>query len=223
MSFLPGMFPVIAAAAAVAPLTTLSQVLSATSSASTITAPAGIQAGDLILFMDHGENLAPGAPAAVAPNDFTAITDSITDPFGRTTLYYKIANGTEGSSSLTGMSGTDYQQKLICVFRGDVPIKAVTIQNLQSTVTDNNPSSIAITSGSGAVPMIVVGCYFVYNTGAVNPRTFSPAKDGEVANSDDMYIAWKFYDVGETPANVTIDMDDEGFENILIGLYIECS
>ena len=47
----------------------------------------------------------------------------------------------------------------------------------------------------------------------------SPAKDGEVANGTTPYLAYKVYN--SSPANVSVDMDDEGDGNTLQSCYIE--
>jgi hypothetical protein len=64
----------------------------------------------------------------------------------------------------------------------------------------------------------MLGCYA--GASAVSPRTMNPAKDGEegVQDDDGAFLAWKIYE--SSPANVQIDMDDEGTLNTLAGAYI---
>jgi len=73
--------------------------------------------------------------------------------------------------------------------------------------------------------LIVLGCY-VAAINAVNPRTFNPAKDGEIQATavdgpEDLWLAYKIYN--SSPADVSIDMDDEGLFNALVSCYIQCT
>jgi hypothetical protein len=215
------------------PLTSITQVLSATSNNSaTITAPSGIQAGDLIVMLDAA-SADSSPPTAVVPTGFTSIFN-VTDAANyRIIASYKKADGTEGGASITGMVGsgfTNTSAKSILVFRGNAPATTITVGDIGSQLTTGNPTAQTITASSGVAPLIVFGFYVAFLAGSlVNPRTFtvsgSAAKDGEIQslrdgslNDADTWQAWKIYNT--SPADVVVDMDDEG-DNFLGSCYIQ--
>lgn len=203
----------------------LSMVGSSTSqNATTITAPAGILAGDLLVFGDTSFNDSTTVPTYVSPVGFTVVSDTFgtTGAGGgqavRNTLSYKIANGTESSTAITGMS-SGAERMMLYVFRGDHPITSVISGGVSQEAAEGNPASQNVTASSAAAPLVVLGLY--RSQGAVDPRSFSPAKDGEISPTAGAYLAYKIYN--SAPANVAIDMDDEGNINALISCYLSCS
>jgi hypothetical protein len=228
MSLLPGMFPAAVAARAAAPavLTTLTQVASATSTGTNITGPAGIQAGDLLVLVDRA--IGAGVPTAVVPSGFASVSDSNNGSNTQQILSSKIADGSEASASLTGMTSSISQvAKVLLVFRGNVAIAAATAQDVGAQSTTGNPTAQVVNASGGAAPLVVIGAYG--SQGAINPRSMSPAKDGEVGEegptSAKTWLAWKIYDT--SPADVTVDMDDEDgggtSGNTLQSCYLACS
>lgn len=202
-----------------AALTTITQQSSSTAggSGATITAPASINAGDLIVLIDYAIN-ATGLPTEVVPSGFTSIS-SVSSGKTRCILSYKKADGTEGSSSITGMSSNiNVMYKVIVTFRGDVAATTITSNDPDGEATTGNPTAQTVTASGGSSPLVVIGGYASNNN--VNPRTMSPAKDGEVGSSTVAYIAWKIYN--SSPADVSVDMDDEGSAvHCLTSCYIE--
>ena len=215
-SFLPGWFPVVGSPAR---LTSISQQDSATATGTDVTGPAGIESGDLIVILDMAFGFS--TPTSVLASGFTEIVD-FTDGNGKVILSYKIADGSEASATLAGMNGFSNQdEKALYTFRGDVPITSVNVQSANSQITNGNPTSQTVTSGSGTPPLIVLGGYTSIDSSPVSPRTMSPAKDGEINSSSNHYLAYKIYN--SSPANVSVDMNDEGDGNALCSCYIECS
>jgi hypothetical protein len=206
-----------------ADLTTITQIASATSTATTITGPAGIEAGDLLVLVDRAENIS-GVPTLVTPTGFTSINNLSDGAFNRVNLSFKIADGSEASASITGMAGTDYVTKAMYVFRGDVAIAAASPQSVAGEQTAGNPAAQNVAAASGTPPLVVIATYSAY-ADPVDPRTMSPAKDGEVSVSVDTqavtWLAYKIYDA--SPADVSVDMDDEGTLNALQSCRIDLS
>lgn len=217
-NFLPGMFPAGAAsgAAGLSSISVADSTVDQTLS-STVTAPSDIIAGDLIVLWNLSENTA-GAVSSVIPSGFTEIATS-SQSQQRCTSSYKLADGSEASASLTVMDGDSRRYKAIYVFRGDVPATSVTLSSsVGSQSTSGNPSSQSVIASGGTPPLVVLGFYGAFST--IDPRTFSPSSDGEIGSSDSrMFIDYKIYN--ESPADVTIDMDDEGASNHLHSCYIE--
>ena len=117
------------------------------------------------------------------------------------------------------MNGTGSDDKVLLVFRGNKAASSLNVASVNSEATAGNPTSQTVTSSGGTPPLVVLGGYGADTT--LTPRTFSPAKDGEVNSSIYAYLAWKIYN--SSPANVSIDMDDNGGANILQSCYIEMS
>lgn len=222
MNFLPGWSHGFVAGRT--PLTTITQVLSATSTGSTISVPSGVQAGDLIVLFDAAGSSNTSIPTQVIPSGFTSIVDNTLVASGaagqRNTLSYKIASGTEGSTSLTGMNGSNNNRKALLVFRGNVPAAIATVGDAAGQATDGNPSEQIVNASGGVAPLVVIGTWSLFPVGGtVDPRSFSPAKDGEINPTAQMYMAWKIYNTA--PADVSVDMTDEGAGNTLQSCYIE--
>jgi hypothetical protein len=202
----------------VAPLTSISVFSSATSTATTITAPANINAGDLLVLLDRAENLGVDPPTLVTPTGFTSIGNITTYLYSMQNLSYKLAVGTEGNATITGMSGDNYARKALYVFRGDVAAGTITVMSYNGEATNFEPSSQTVTASSGTYPLVVIGAYSTFNT-ALSPRTFSPAKDNEITPVNDFYLAYRIYN--SSPANTSVGMEDEGDENMLQSCYIQ--
>jgi hypothetical protein len=190
---------------------------SATSTAATVTGPASIQAGDVLLLGDRARNTV-GLPTAVIPTGFTEIASTASDgTTSRTRLSYKIADGSEASASITGMDGTSTDNKVLLVFRPSTPATVLTFADPGQETTDVNPTSQTITASGGAVPLIVGATYG--SSAAVDPRSSTPAMDAEVSSSTLFYFGYKIYN--SAPSDHTVDMDDEGATNTLQSFYVE--
>lgn len=203
-------------------VTTLSHQANVISSANTITGPSSIQSGDLLILWDTAQNSVTPIPTDTVPTGFTrSFTIGISTPaFLRYTASYKIADGTEADATLTGISGTAGAVKAMYVFRGNVPIKTTSASVADNQSTAGDPASQTASASGANTPLVVIGCY--ESSGTIDPRTFTPAKDGEISNpSNDHYLAYKIYN--DSPANVTIDMDDEGIINALGSFFIPVS
>lgn len=202
-------------------VTSISVFDSATASDTNITAPAGIIRGDLFILLDRAVD--GSFPTTVIPSGFSSWANQTFNAGGgnlyRVILSYKIAIGNEGSSSLTGMSpeGT----KALYVFRGNAPITRAFPSLANSEATSGNPSPQTVTTTSGGTPSIVIGSYVCSFAGAVNPRTMTPAKDGEISANPAVFLAYKIYNSNQE--DVSVDMDDESDANILQSGYISVS
>jgi hypothetical protein len=208
-------------------LTTLAQVGSAVSTLATITAPATINPGDLLVLWQRAVNITTTIPTLVEPSGFTTISNTSFVSGGangaRYNVCYKIADGSEDGAALTGMDGSAADAKALYQFRGDVPISGVTVGDLETQSTDGNPSSQTVGASGGVAPLIVLAGYDT--SGTTDPRTFTVAgvgaKDGEINAGAGLYLAFKIYNNG--PQDVVVDMADEGNGNTLHTFYLQCS
>ena len=121
------------------------------------------------------------------------------------------------------MDGNAADAKALYQFRGNTPITSVNIVDLETQSTDVNPSAHTVGASAGSAPLIVLAGYD--SSAPIDPRTFtvggSAAKDGEINNSTIYYLAYKIYNA--SPADVVVDMDDEGTGNTLHTFYLACS
>jgi hypothetical protein len=209
-SFLPGMFP---GGAAVARLTQLSILATGSATTNPVTVSASVEAGDLMIVAGFVD----GAGASI-PTGFSVASLSTNTATQKSGLTYKIAVGGEGTSVPgffdTGGPGINR----VAVFRGNKPITSVTVGSPGAQATDGNPTPQLVAASGGTPPLIVIA-YYGSNT-AVDPRTMSPAKDAEIGATLD-WLAYKIYNTA--PADVTVDMDDEGTGNLLASCYLACS
>lgn len=93
----------------------ISVVGTSSSTSSTITAPSGISAGDLIVLIDMAVK-SPGIPTTVTPTGFVLAASNLTAPV-RANISIRVADGTESGTSITGMNGTGANNKAMIVLR----------------------------------------------------------------------------------------------------------
>lgn len=189
----------------------------------TISVPAQVKAGDLLVLVDYVFNATVSLPAAVVPSGFTQVASSASAR-SRVITSYKLADNDDASSTVTGMTSTLTKHKILAAFRPNSPAKSITLSGVGTQNEDGNPAALVIPSSVGKAPFVVFGVYT--SDGAVDPRVMDPAKDGEISSSpgiDLCWLAWKIFNAKDAPADVTIDMDDEGAPNIMHGFYIEMS
>lgn len=191
---------------------------SSSSSSSTIVIPGNIQAGDIIVLTDKAAGTT-GIPTTVVPTGFTSIINS-SGGTARLISSYKIADGTESGTTITGMNGASSNRKALVVLRPDAPATSVTAFSTAGQVTDGNPTLQTVTAGSGTPALVVFGVYGTDST-AIAPRTFSPAPDAEITPATNHYLAYKIYNAD--PVNTSVDMDDEGLDNCLQSFYIQAT
>jgi hypothetical protein len=175
--------------------------------------PTGINKGDLIILAAANVNSQAGS----APSGYTALSGasgSISNT--RLQVYYKISDGTDSLSSPSpGMGTTNFRSAAIVLKRDWAA--GVSFSTPTAQATSGNPSAQNIAASGATRPCVAVGIYWCF--GAIDPRTMSPNKDGEVTAATNLYIAWRI--MNTTFADVSIDMDDESSDNILVGFYVQ--
>lgn len=187
---------------------------SATSLTSTITVPSGIQSGDILVLHDTATN-ATTIPTAVVPTGFTSILNEAFTTQRRTINSYKIANGTESGTTITGMNGANTNAKILLVFSAKA--NTVNVKSVNYQCTDADPTSQTITASAGRPALVAIG--FIRNLLGNANTTMSPTEDGTVSLASVHYGYYKIYN--QSPQNVTFDTNDGGTQNILISYYIE--
>lgn len=185
----------------------------------TITAPADIIAGDLLMIADSCGGLY-SAPALVTPSGFTN-RSNVTTGSQRMAVFTKLATGSEASTVYTGMADPvfDSVAKIFLVFRPNVALGSLTTGTWGGQATTADPTSQTVTISAISTPVVAIGVYCAL--AAVDPRTMTAAKDAEVsainAVATNLWVAWKIYN--SSPSNVSVDMADEG-SNFLSSGYL---
>lgn len=183
---------------------------SATSTASTVAAPSTIQNGDLLVLYDSAS--ASSIPTTVTPANFTSILNNTVGTTRRIICSYKIASNSDASSTITGMNGGITNNKILLVF-STKGIASANVFDVAFEGTDGDPTAQTITSGSQTAPLVVIS--FVRNLNS--NYTMTPTEDGVISNSSQFGL-YKIYN--STPANVTVDTNDGGANNLLMSFYI---
>lgn len=204
-----------------APVSSLAFQASNTSTSSSITGPATIQAGDLLILSDFAAGF---ELTAAVPSGFN-IETNIAQFILRHILSWKIADGSEAGASLVGMDTTAHA-KILFVFRPDVPITEVTVASGGDEGTSGDPASQIVTGSEASSPVVIIGAYNLGNnssTASINSRAFSPAKTAEInvhpISTMDSWLAYRIYN--SSPSETTIDMGDSGDYNFLVSRYFQ--
>lgn len=204
------------------PVTSLSKATHATSENEdgTFACPADIIAGDLLVALSQGRWYSTGLTYGPY-SGFILLKRTAPGSSNAFETSYKIADGSEASSTLTGgLQCSTWVNTVLYVFRGDVPINAVTPSIWNGQLTNSNPSAQTVSADGQATPLVVLAGWGENATGGqITTDSFTPTRDGEVGvHSWRFQTAYKIYN--SSPANVTVDMNDEGDQNNMQSGYL---
>lgn len=211
---------------AAATVTGLTYIASVGSNSSSVN-PGSEQAGDLIIYIDRASNNDSTYPTEVIPSGFTQIGTTVSQA-GATTqrirfvASYQVISGTLGAT--TGMDGSDADRKIALTIRPTGTITTVTPGSFgNTTATNGDPGDLSITSGSGAAPLIVIGCGVTFSANDAN-SALSTGADGRLTVSgaaNRLDVNYKIYN--SSPVNNDATMGDAGDVNFLVGFYLSVS
>lgn len=197
--------------------------------AGNVTFPFGISAGDLIVFADLCRTDGSSIPTT-APSGFSLLSAteefqwSDGDQVGRIVIWYKIAAGSEGSTSHPGAVGTEIQhsntRKIVAVFAATaISASAGGAVANHSTFAFGPIGSQSITAGSGAAPLVVIG---TWRADDVHPERSMSVSDGEIDAGGGLgYLKYKIYN--SSPANIAIATPSSATRAFQAGGYISVS
>lgn len=174
-----------------------------------------VQAGDLIIFFDAAGVTVQ--PTHAVPSGFTEIGRVVSgDAFWRWIVSYKIAAGTEGGTTITGMTTGGVRRPTLAVFRKQSPILSVSVHDV-----DTGTASASTGSSAANVPYVVIGCgaYFTSTTQPAD-ATGTPAFDGSVDGQSNTRIGWNFTD---PPVNQTVNEPSGNSYRATFAFYIEAT
>lgn len=201
-------------------ISSLTFVASASSAdVSTVTIPGSAVAGDIAVLTDSGTGFAPG-PTKVVPSGWTEIAESTPGSGGtRTVTSYKVLTaGDISSPSVTGMAkiSSGDMDKLMLVFRPDVPINTVVASTWNApTSTNSDPPAQSVLASAGIAPLIVFGVIGNNGAPAFNASTL-PALT--VTVSRNVAVGYKAY--SGSLADHVVDMSDLGSQLQLQSGYL---
>ena len=185
---------------------------SSTDNTTTITAPSGILAGDIIIFSNYVANYTSGT----VPSGFTnLVLTEITAVDHRTS--YKIADGTESGTTITGMTGSDFAC-VLAVFRlSQTP--TVSTGTWNSEGTDADPASQTVVSPT-TKPVIV---FYAAGSRDSIPSFSSqtPTLDGTISagpTGNSLLVGYAIYTFGAP--SYTADVADTGNRNTFHSGYL---
>jgi hypothetical protein len=187
---------------------------SATSTAATITVPNDVVAGDLLVLYDRAVNNF-GNPTTVVPSDFSTIRNEAIDTTVRIICSYKIANGTEAGTNLTGMDGGSSDAKILMVFATNGATSG-SVFDVDFEVTDANPAAQTVNVSGQPTPLVVLA--FIRQQTATG-QSFSPTQNGTVGPVNTNTGYYRIYN--SSPADVTVDCDDGGNNNSILSFYLQ--
>jgi hypothetical protein len=182
----------------------------ASSTATTITIPALVQEGDLLVLADTSTTVTD-----VTPSGWTSIS-KVTTTGIRTNVSYKIAGSGDAGTSVTGMAGTT--RKIMSVHR-NVGTNSLTVDEISTPsaqATTAAPSNQTITGGTK--PCIYFAVYgktasTVPTRGFTGLPTGLTAQTNSSISTSGVYLLSAVFDAGvneHTVTNVTISMTDAG-------------
>jgi len=194
---------------------TLAFQTSANSSAQTITCPT-VEPYDVGVLFDNATDATATTPANVIPSGFTQLQTSIFSAFYRTTLSYKVFDGTEDGATLTGMNGAHSNAKILLVFRPNRAIAGVgTSTFLEETATGAPASQLIAASGQSSPLIRLATC--VNGGGTSIPNFTGGTFDATVVKTGSDSSMRAGYAVQNTsPSNTTVSMADGGAGNCLM-------
>lgn len=185
------------------------------STANTISIHSSVQASTDLLVLLQFSTTDGSPPADVTPSGWSHIGTVVEGGAGadaRISAKYRVAQAGDAGATVTGMDGT-VDRKIILVYRGDGAISTVTPGSYNGYADEGEPPAQSLNAGSGAAPLVAIAHYVVDNTNAIDPRIFtvggSPAADNEYINGTDTFQYAKDKVYNSSPANISVDMDDE--------------
>ena len=184
-----------------------------------VTIPSGIDApeeGDFIIAMATSDT----TTSPVTPSGWTLIdSDNSLGSSNDVNIVAKISDGTETGSLQMFTNANDTGRGIVLVLKSGLSSLG-SIVDAEADGTNGNPSAqVKNASTLGALPFVVFGYYA--SATPVDPRIFTgDTPDGEEGGTE-AWVKWKFYGAGSSPADITIDMDDEGSINSLASAIIE--
>lgn len=187
-------------------VTSIAYLTTAYASATTISMPT-IQAGDLAIFFDWARNSTTTIPTTAIPSGFTSIAEvsQATTNGVKAAVSYKILDGTESGTTLTGMNAT-ILPKQILIYRPTGVISSVTVNGLNQQATASAPTNQTLDLGTYNTALDI-GFAQYCSSGTVTTRGSTVTETREVGSA--VYTKIKTFEGGGFSSS-TISQADYG-------------
>ncbi len=169
------------------------------------------QAGDLLIYLAGGttSGLFVADPTHAIPVDFTQICThnegNLLNSFGgRTTIAYKIANGTE-----TDAYGTSKGTWHMSQFRATRPIATVNVIDTDGAWSTGDPASKTL-DAPGGLPALAVGVYHQVDSTIPTLEFYSTNQPTAVAMANGTYLRGRYIIYSSTGYTLSVNMNDVG-------------
>jgi hypothetical protein len=205
--------------AAAAPVTTLTYRLGANAASATCSLPTGSLENELCIGAWAATN-SSGLPDDVVPPDWVVAFNYGVAPRRRVLMVGILTAADVLAGSITGPSGDSINRSVLITLTPDELISALAWHDVSSEFAGTgDPVAQEITASAGAVPLVVCG---LYSSGSViNPRTWTGGTPVENSNAGRQYLNHEVFNA--SPADITIDMDNESAADFWGGAYLEVS
>ena len=190
-------------------LSSISIVSDTYSTASTITIPSTIQAGDIAVLIDFSTTT-----TTVLPTGWSLIGNPSTTGI-RTMSFYKRLLASDASTTITGMGGTT--RKILLIIRGNRPLVGLQFFRSGQQATTSTPTNQNMFAVNEIRPIMLFAVYS--STGAIATRGWSVGSPTEYSNVSTSGVYVKTLTYLNSPANTTISMSDGG-TNALITFWL---
>lgn len=172
-----------------------------------------VEAGDLLLGIEQATDVfTKSIPAGWTELHHSAVGRDLA-------IVAKISDGTE--TGVFSLSSETVPKNSMCIsFNGGWNALGSLLDDDVEQVSGNPVPQVKNISTIGAYPALVF-CFYATINSTVDPRTFTgETPDGE-KGAVSTWIKWFFADSGSSPSDITVDMDDENFGNVLYSAILE--
>lgn len=200
---------------------TLSDVGATTSTSSTIAIHGSAVAGDLAIYCSAALNTS-GTPGDVTPPDWEAGPSNVYITTARVKIMAGILTaGDIVAGTITGLSGTSASYGVLKILRPSAPITGLLWVDTAEQGTTGNPSSQTVNASGGTPPLVVCAGFMAAAGATVDPRTWTGSTPASANATSNFYFLHGIFN--SSPADITVDMDDEGAFNALQSGFLEVS
>lgn len=187
--------------------------------ATSVTFPT-VQKGDFAIVFVRSTSTG-SAVVASTPSGFTLIKYEDTLSTHRGLIAYRICDGSEGGTTVSGGQNGSSNHTHLFIFRPDFPFASLSIGSLNSEATGGDPALQTIAASAGTAPSVIVFGYAIGRDGA-------PTRSGTLhttgttwtgTGSATVFGAYRIFN--SSPIDLTYDANDSGLATALISFYVQ--
>jgi hypothetical protein len=183
----------------------------------TVDLPTGTLEGDLLVY--YGDvSAGAGTPTDSTPADWAAGPNASQAGL-RTKIMAGVAKaGDISAGEIQGLQSSGTQTAILLAFRPSAAIAAIAwFDTSAPAYTNADPSGQTVNASGGAAPLLVLAGY--RSSATIDPRGWTGSTPGAVFADVRRYLLYGIFD--SSPADITVDMDDEGNNNQLMSGWLE--